>query len=302
MHEHAPSALEFLWSQIEKPDNVPAILLLVLTAYFGWLSWRKARINDGRERPAEADMTDKVQVWPYLVRVEFLASIAVMVFLTIWSIGIDAPLEEPANPALTPNPSKAPWYFLGLQELLVYFDPWIAGVVLPTVIIIGLIAIPYIDINTKGNGYYTIKDRPFSLGMYAFGFIILWVVLIVLGTFFRGPGWNLFTPWEYWDAHKVVALNNVDLLELVGIPTLNIDNSYNMLSIAIGSLLLLGFYSIPYFIWQKRKEEPMFKALGPIRYWVVALLTFSMLGVVIKIFLRLLFNVKYVLATPFFNI
>jgi hypothetical protein len=247
-------------------------------------------------------MTDKVQVWPYLVRVEFLTSIAIMLVLTIWSIGIDAPLEEPANPALTPNPSKAPWYFLGLQELLVYFDPWIAGVMLPTLIIVGLIAIPYIDINTKGNGYYTIKDRPFALAMYAFGFLALWVVTIVLGTFFRGPGWNIYTPWEHWDIHRVVALNNIDFPALFGIPTILADKSYNPLSILFGSVLIIAFYGIAFWYWRKKKDEPLFKSLGPIRYGVTAFLTLSMLGVVIKIILRLSLNVKYILATPFFNI
>lgn len=297
-----PTSLDYLFNQLSKPDNVPAIMLLVLTAFYCWLSWRKARLNDLRETPVEAAMADKVQVWPYLVRVEFLTSIVIMIVLTVWSIGIDAPLEEPANPALTPNPSKAPWYFLGLQELLVYFDPWIAGVILPTIIIVGLIAIPYIDINTKGNGYYTIKDRKFALGMYAFGFLVLWVMLIVIGTFFRGPGWNIFTPWEFWDAHRVVPLNNVDVSELFGIPTRNIDNSYNVLAMFIGSLIMIAWYAIPFEVWRRKRDTALFKALGPIRYGVTAFLTMTMIGCVVKIILRLTLNVKYVLATPFFNI
>jgi Cytochrome b(C-terminal)/b6/petD len=296
------TALDYLMFQIEKPDNIPAILLLALTAYYCWHSWRKAKINDRRDVPVEAEMTDKVQVWPYLVRVEFLTSIVVMIILTVWSIWINAPLEEPANAALTPNPSKAPWYFLGLQELLVYFDPWIAGVVLPTLIIFGLIAIPYIDINTKGNGYYTVKERPFAIAMFVFGFLILWVILIVVGTFFRGPGWNIFTPWEYWDAHRVVPLNNVDLPELFGVPTLNIDNTYNMLSILFGSVVLVAFYAVAFLIWWRKRDEPLYKALGPIRYGVTAFFTLTMAGVVIKILLRHTLNIKYILATPFFNI
>lgn len=296
------TALDYLMFQFEKPDNVPALLLLGLTGFYCWHSWRKAKINDKRSTPVEAEMADKVQVWPYLVRVEFLASLVVMIILTVWSITINAPLEEPANAALTPNPSKAPWYFLGLQELLVYFDPWIAGVVLPTLIIFGLIAIPYIDINTKGNGYYTIKDRPFAMAMFAFGFLILWVILIVIGTFFRGPGWNIFTPWEYWDPHRVVPLNNVDLPELFGIPTLNIDNTYNLMSIVFGSIVLIAFYAIAFLIWKRKKDEPLFRALGPIRYGVTAFFTLTMAGVVVKIFLRHLLNIKYILATPFFNI
>src|SRR5713101_2806627 len=83
----------------------------------------------------------KVHTWPYLVRAEFISGCVMILALLIWSIVIDAPLEEPSNPSKTPNPSKAPWYFLGLQEMLVYFDPWIAGVILPTLIIIGLMVI-----------------------------------------------------------------------------------------------------------------------------------------------------------------
>src|SRR5215211_4507513 len=121
---------------------------------------------------------DKVHTWPHLVRMEFLVALFVTVVLTLWSITIDAPLEEPANPTKTPNPSKAPWYFLGLQEMLVYFDPWMAGVVLPTLIIIGLMVIPYIDVNPRGNGYYTFKERKFAISTFMFGFLVLWIILI----------------------------------------------------------------------------------------------------------------------------
>ena len=140
------------------------------------------------ERSRAIIVDDKIHTWPHLVRGEFLVMLFVLVAMTLWSLLVDAPLEEPANPARTPNPSKAPWYFLGLQEMLVYFDPWYAGVVLPTFIIIGLMVIPFIDINTKGNGYYTFKDRKWEIMTFILGFHILWVVTIIIGTFFRGPG------------------------------------------------------------------------------------------------------------------
>ena len=116
-----------------------------------------------------------MHVWPYLLRIEFLAAIIVTVILMVWSITLNAPLEEPSNPTLTMNPAKAPWYFLGLQEMLVYFDPWMAGVVMPSLIIVGLMVIPYIDTNPLGNGYYTFKQRKFSILTFIFGFIVLWV-------------------------------------------------------------------------------------------------------------------------------
>ena len=154
---------------------------------------------------------DKIHTWPHLVRAEFLMSIGVMLLLLVWSLLVDAPLEEPANPTRTPNPSKAPWYFLGLQEMLVFFDPWHAGVVLPSFIILGLMVIPYLDINPKGNGYYCWKDRKWELITFFVGFHILWVSLIIIGTFLRGPGWNWYWFWEVWDPHKVEALTNVDV-------------------------------------------------------------------------------------------
>ena len=113
-------------------------------------------------KKAGSGIEEKLHTWPFLVRNEFLMSLLVLAVLTIWSLTINAPLEEPSNPTRTPNPSKAPWYFLGLQEMLVFFDPWYAGVVLPSFIIVGLMLVPYLDINPKGNGYYTFKERTFE--------------------------------------------------------------------------------------------------------------------------------------------
>lgn len=180
-------------------DNIPPVGLLFLLIFYIWLWWKQARANDARIANGEFEKMkeegqDRIHTWPYLTRVEFLSSIILMIILTVWAIVLDAPLEDPANPSRTPNPSKAPWYFLGLQEMLVYFDPWIAGVVLPTIIIVGLMAIPYIDLNKKGNGYYTFNERKFSITIFMFGFVVLWILLIIMGTFLRGPGWNFFAP------------------------------------------------------------------------------------------------------------
>ena len=158
-----------------------------------------------------------MHVWPYLLRIEFLAAIIVTVILMVWSITLNAPLEEPSNPNLTMNPSKAPWYFLGLQEMLVYFDPWMAGVVMPTLIIVGLMVIPYIDANPLGNGYYTYKQRKFAILTFIFGFIVLWVSMIVIGTLIRGPGWMWFWPGQTWDHNRLIFEVNRDLPDLFGI-------------------------------------------------------------------------------------
>ncbi|MBI4475944.1 MAG: hypothetical protein HY654_02155, partial [Acidobacteria bacterium] len=162
---------------IMKPDNVPIVGLVFVLFFFTWYSLRHAVLNDERRAagkpPIEKDEEDRVWVWPDLVYTELISLILCSVVLIVWSIVLKAPLEQPANRSLTPNPSKAPWYFLGLQEMLVYFDPWLAGVVLPGLIIVGLMAIPYIDTNPKGNGYYTFSERKAEITIFLFGFAVL---------------------------------------------------------------------------------------------------------------------------------
>src|SRR5216110_3503682 len=195
---------------VTKPDNVPIVGLLFLLVFFVWYSVREGVLNDRRilagQGPVEKAESDRVWVWPDLVYTELISLILCSVVLIVWSIVLQAPLEQPASQSATPNPSKAPWYFLGLQEMLVYYDPWMAGVVLPTFIIIGMIAMPYIDFNQQGSGYYSFANRKFAISVYLFGFIVLWVTLIVMGTFLRGPNWNFFGPFEEWDVHKVLPL------------------------------------------------------------------------------------------------
>ena len=211
---------------LTKPDNFPIILMIYTMFFFTWYGMKKSYINDNRldqgKKPLEYhDPEDKVLVWPDLVYIEFIALLLFMVFLIVWSILVAAPLEEPANPSVTPNPSKAPGYFLGLQEMLVYYDPWIAGIIFPMFIIVGMMAIPYMDINKKGDGYYSFKQRRVGMFIFMYGWLVLWVYLIIIGTFFRGPNWNFFGPFEWWDPHKVEALTNINLSEYIWVKALN---------------------------------------------------------------------------------
>ena len=200
---------------VTKPDNVPIVAMVFLLGFFTWLATSRAIKNDERREQGleslEKENSEKVLVWPDLVYTEMICMVVLTAILIFWGIGLKAPLEEAASSVKTPNPSKAPWYFLGLQEMLVYFDPWMAGVVLPSLVVFGLMAIPFLDFNKAGNGYYTIKERKFAYLVFQFGFLELWVTLIVLGTFLRGPNWNFYGPYELWDPHKVEVLNNVDL-------------------------------------------------------------------------------------------
>src|SRR5437879_6122099 len=134
---------------------------------------------------------DKVNVWPHLLAAEFLSLILMTAFLVVFSTFKDAPFRELANPSLTPNPSKAPWYFLGLQELLRYFHPQVAGVTIPQWLILGLMAAPFIDRNPSTKP----DDRKIAIVLFT-AFVCFFSILVSIGVLFRGPGQNWVYPWK----------------------------------------------------------------------------------------------------------
>ncbi|MGE0266859.1 MAG: hypothetical protein AB7S78_00205 [Candidatus Omnitrophota bacterium] len=295
---------------VTKPDNVPIVGLLFLVVFFVWLAMKQAYDNDARiaagQKPNEAeDAKEKILVWPDLVYIEFICLILCSVLLIVWAMMLQAPIEEAANPAVSPNPSKAPWYFLGLQEMLVYFDPWLAGVVFPTVIMIGLMAIPYIDNNKKGCGYYTFQERRMAVSIFMFLWLVLWIFLISVGTFLRGPNWNFFGPFEYWDLHKLEALTNINVSEYVYMIWLKRQLPSNILVREMWGFLLVFIYmaGMP-LILAKTIFKNLFKNLGPLRYSVFVILLLLTASLPIKMLLRWAFNIKYIIAIPefFFNI
>jgi hypothetical protein len=300
---------------VAKPDNVPIVALVFLLAFFTWLAAHRAVENDRRMEeglpPLEKLDDEKVLVWPDLVYTEMICMIALSAVLIFWAIWLQAPLEEPASAVKTPNPSKAPWYFLGLQEMLVYYDPWMAGVVLPSLIVVGLMAIPYIDFNKQGNGYYTIKQRRFAYITFQLGFLELWVTLIVLGTLLRGPNWNFFGPYEFWDAHKVEALTNVNMSEYfwqrwlgMSLPVAPVDSSflvqlgYILLRESVGILLVLGYFIALPPLMAVTVLRRYYQRMGFIRYMVLANLLLFMMALPIKMVLRWTINLKYLIAIP----
>ena len=306
-----------LWIIVSLPDNIPIVGMIFIIPFFTWYGLRQAFANDRllkklendedlakthhrKTTPFQKGWAREVSVWPYLLRMEFLAAVIVTFILMVWSITLDAPLEEPANPSLTMNPSKAPWYFLGLQEMLVYFDPWIAGVLMPTLIIIGLIVIPYIDENPLGNGYYTYKQRRFAIWTFIFGFIILWTSMIVIGTLIRGPGWMWFWPGMTWDHNRLIFEINRDLHEIIGI------SSQPWIGI-LGGLVVGGFaavagYACHRLITATEFSRKILSRMSLTQYVILQGLLIIMLALPVKIAARLLFRIKYVWVTPWFNI
>ena len=139
---------------------------------------------------AEARQEDKVNVWPHLLLREAVAAFAMFAFVTVFSMVVNAPLRELANSNLTPNPSKAPWYFLGLQELLRYFHPMVAGVTIPGIALLILMATPYFDRNPSMRP----ENRKLAILMFTM-FMMFWAILVLAGSFFRGPSFEWVWPW-----------------------------------------------------------------------------------------------------------
>jgi quinol-cytochrome oxidoreductase complex cytochrome b subunit len=278
---------------------------------------------------------DKVDTWPHLIVREYIAALACMIVLSVWSLLMKAPLEEIANPTVTPNPSKAPWYFTGLQELLVYFDPWIAGVVLPTLIIIGLVAIPYLDPDkNRGVGYYGFRDRPFAQSFFGFG-LGLWFILISIGSILRGPNWDIYWPWESWAVHKApppptwspplwAGLLLVGGYFAVGLiaPRLGRADFLWKKALRNGAIALAGlalvlrvanvvtwgqsgwliFFGFIYYVMGILLPRKHLAGLDKVRYVTAMLLVLLTLSVMMKMGVRLGFHMKYVLTIPQFGL
>jgi hypothetical protein len=294
---------------VTKPDNVPIVGLIVLVGFFTWLGLRRAVINDARMAQGLPNLEqlepDKTLTWPDLVYTELICMVVLTIVLVVWGIALQAPLEQPASSTVAPNPSKAPWYFLGLQEMLVYFDPWMAGVVLPSLVVVGLMAIPYIDTNKDGNGYFTIARRKFAYITFQYGFLVLWIVLILLGTFLRGPNWNFFGPYEYWDLHKLIPLNNVNLSDIFWIQIMGTSKPGNFVLRELpGIVLTLLYLTLSPEILRRLFFKKYAAEAGMLRYMTLAVLLLFMASLPIKMVLRWTFNLKYLVAIPefFFNI
>jgi len=167
------------------PDSTPA------TGPGGHTQRLLTVVKSGSIQDVKSKPQDKVHVWPHLLVVEFVASLFITAFTLIFSIFVNAPLLELANYNQTPNPSKAPWYFLGLQELLTMFHPMVAGVTIPGIGLLALMLAPYIDRNPSKKP----EDRKFAISLMTIH-LMFWAVLVIIGSFFRGPGFNFVFPWQ----------------------------------------------------------------------------------------------------------
>jgi hypothetical protein len=233
--------------------------------------------------------------------------------LIFWGTGVAAPLEAPATLAETPNPSKAPWYFVGLQEMLLYFDAWYAGVTVPLLILFGLAAIPYLDFNKAGSGCYSIRQRTFAYLTFQFGFLGLWIGLIVMATFLRGPNWIAFGPYEPWDVHRTLVQENVDLSTWFWATCLGRDVPVAAAGVGVMQqlgvillreslgLVLLGAYLIGLPVVLARTVMRTFYAeMGRMRFVILSGLLLLMVLLPIKMLLNWCFHLRFIVSIPEF--
>jgi hypothetical protein len=221
-------------------------------------------------------------VYPGFMFKEFLVALGCLLVLVWLALLVQAPLDVPADPAFTPNPAKAPWYFLGIQELLVYFDAWLAGVVIPLVIVVALIAVPFLDNDPQGAGRYAFHGRRAAIVPFTAG-VLMWILLTVMAAWFRGPNWDWYWPWESWGMAKASRPGFVSL------------------PLPWGLVLICGYF-LGGFLLVRSFLRRRYKIWGGLRTTVYVFLGLSMTAVAIKIVLRLVFNLHYILSTPWFRI
>jgi hypothetical protein len=319
------------FAAVMRPDDVPIVAMVFLLGFFLWLAMHQAVENDRRmfhssplrkptegrsgegpkvrAGPVEKEFSERVLVWPDLVYAELICMILLSAALIVWSLLLRAPLEQPANPAVTPNPSKAPWYFVGLQELLTFSDAWNAGLVVPALIVIGLMAIPYLDRSPAGSGYYSIRGRRFAILVFLFGFLQLWILPILIGTFLRGPNWSSFGLYEARDPSKLAIVEHLSLAQAFWIHLLRqplpqaasdagaftrfVHFLYRDLP---GATLLVFYFLVLPPLFGRTVMKRFRQSLGRTRYYSMMFLLLYMLTLPIKMILFWLFGVDSLLG------
>jgi hypothetical protein len=274
----------------QEPDAVALALLglaVAATLAVGWALARRARRRDvtvaaGGERA-------QVASWPHLVRRELVAALATLILLAWWAILLELPLAPPADPSFTPSVAKAPWFFVGVQELLQYFDPWLAGVALPVGGALGLAALPYLD-RGEENGHRLRAPAMIALA----GVIALWLAPAVVGLYLRGEHWSFGPAWR--------------ASQEIGIPPAAARTLGEQLGLAaggaqlLGAALCLGPFALLSLAWLRVRRGPLGRRLGLGRYLCSGALLIVLGGVAIKIALGAALGVRYLLVTPWFRI
>jgi len=278
---------------LHQPDALALVLLLLLVGAAVAVGLVAARRRDrDAVRPPEAE--PMVTTWPHLLRRELIASLAALLAVTWWAILLEVPLGPTADPAVTPLAAKAPWFFVGVQEMLQYFDAWLAGAVLPLIMIVGLCALPYLDLNPEGNGRYTLRSRPVALAVVA-GLLVMWLLPMVVGLLFRGEHWLLQPVWQppALDA-PLPPPQPLSLADRIGLGGATAQ--------LLGGTACVGPYLAVALLWPRLRRVRGVARMGWVRYMVAGGLLATVLGVAVKVVLVATLDIRYLWVNPWFRI
>lgn len=226
---------------------------------------------------------EEVPTWPHLVAREFLAMLVVVFIARLWATLQSAPLDVIANAARTPNPLKAPWFIVGFQELALYFDPWLAELLFPALLLFGLLALPYIDPSPRGVGIYGFSHRRVAISLFLMGYL-LWLALTITGVFFRGPYWQLVAPWS-----GAILLDTEDIVGGWSLPW--------PAGLAFLLVWYVGGFRVP-----RQWAPQVYMEQHKSSYALLMVIVMTILLIPLKVILRLLTGLQYFLVTPWFNI
>lgn len=290
MASAAPSSLlEYLRGE---PDAVALLLLLALVVGTVGVALR-AGLRRDREAPAPGPRErELVNTWPHLVRLELCAALATLLLVSWWAIGLEVPLGPPADPTVTPAVAKAPWFFVGVQELLQYFDAWLAGAVLPGVLIVGLCALPYLDRGER-SGFYTWRERPVVFAL-TLALLVVWLAPIVVGLFCRGGHWALQPAWRPSTPDEASPRLLLSLAE-----RLHLGRAGAQL---LGAGVCLGPFLLLPLAWLRLRRRAWAARMGGARFCTAGALLVVGAGVVLKIVLVGVLDIRYLWITPWFRI
>lgn len=284
-----------------EPDAVALLLLVglvLLTLAVGLVAGRRREARPDSAAQREAEQGPLLSTWPHLLRLELLAALVTLLALTWWALGYELPLGPRADPQVTPAVAKAPWFFIGIQEMLQYFDAWLAGVVLPLLSVVGLCALPYLDVSDAGSGRYTWRRRPLALAVVVV-LLLIWLVPALVGQLWRNENWELAAAWR---TIPPTALQPAPLegarLSLAG--ALGLDGALEHL---VGAVACLGpFIALALLGPRLLRGRGRLEELGRGRVFWAGAFVLVMLGVLVKVSLHAAAGVHYLWVTPWFRI
>jgi hypothetical protein len=283
---------------LQEPDALALLLLLLAIAVTVVSSLvggqRRGRPDQEPGLPAEGRAAPKVTTWPHLLRRELIAALLALLVLSWGALLLELPLGTMADPRVTPAVAKAPWFFVGLQEMLQYFDAWLAGAVLPFLLFLGLILLPYLDIEPPANALPA--SAPSTMGRAVlWALFLLGLLPMVVGQLFRGENWSLQPAWSPAPLATAPLPAMHSLAARLGIV-------HEFWAQLLGASLCLGPYLVLLVSWLGVRHQASVLRLGPTRYLLIGLLGLSFMQVLLKVLLQLLFDVRYFWMTPWFNI